>query len=52
MTQCLQNDRVFNVGPRSQDGGRKGRQALGNIILKMNAKLGGVNVQIAKTDPM
>lgn len=52
MTQCLQYDRVRQASPRSNDGGRKGQQALGNIVLKMNAKLGGINSQIHAGDTM
>jgi len=50
MTQCLQNDRLRQASCRAPDGGKKGRQALANIVLKLNAKLGGINVQIDPRD--
>lgn len=52
MTQCIQFDRVRQASPQAHDGGKKGQQALGNIILKMNAKLGGINHQIHSGDIM
>lgn len=50
VSQCLRSDLVNQTWNDAKS--RKTQQTLANLVFKINVKMGGVNTQIARFDPM